>query len=169
MASDLPQQPESKIRWYLEGSGDPVSIYARANSRDPARLQLADNFSAIVNYPDGAYAIVSQSLSAFGHHQMAKVVGTEGAIWADWGAADARSGESHFGLRYGLGDDVTEVELKEDAGELVELAREIDAVAESVRSGKAPPCSGTDGRWSTLLCLAAEQSVQAGQLVMLDK
>lgn len=156
-------------RWYLEGSGDPVSIYARANSRDPARPQLADNFSAIVNYPDGAYAIVSQSLSAFGHHQMAKVVGTEGAIWADWGAADARSGESHFGLRYGLGDDVTEVELKEDAGELVELAREIDAVAESVRSGKAPPCSGTDGRWSTLLCLAAEQSVQAGQLVMLDK
>ena len=133
MASDLPQQPESKIRWYLEGSGDPVSIYARANSCDPARPQLADNFSAIVNYPDGAYAIVSQSLSAFGHHQMAKV------------------------------------ELKEDAGELVELAREIDAVAESVRSGKAPPCSGTDGRWSTLLCLAAEQSVQAGQLVMLDK
>ena len=116
MASDLPQQPESKIRWYLEGSGDPVSIYARANSRDPARPQLADNFSAIVNCPDGAYAIVSQSLSAFGHHQMAKVVGTEGAIWADWGAADARSGESHFGLRYGLGDDVTEVELKEDAG-----------------------------------------------------
>lgn len=97
------------------------------------------------------------------------MIGTEGAIWADWGAADARSGESRFGLRYGLGDDVTEVELKEDAGELVELAREIDAVAESVRSGKAPPCSGADGRWSTLLCLAAEQSVQAGQLVMLDK
>jgi myo-inositol 2-dehydrogenase/D-chiro-inositol 1-dehydrogenase len=59
-------------RWYLEGSGDPVSIYARANSRDPARPQLADNFSAIVNYTDGAYALVSQSLSAFGHHQMAR-------------------------------------------------------------------------------------------------
>ena len=85
MASDLPQQPESKIRWYLEGSGDPVSIYARANSRDPARPQLADNFSAIVNYPDGAYAIVSQSLSAFGHHQMAKVELKEDAgNWSNW-------------------------------------------------------------------------------------
>ena len=156
-------------RWYLADSGDPVSIYARANSRDPARPDLADNFSAIVNYPDTAYALVSQSLSAFGHHQMAKVVGTEGAIWADWGAADARSEESQYGLRYGLGDNITEVELKEEAGELVELAREIDAMALSVRSGSAPPCSGIDGRWSTLLCLAADQSVQTGELVMLEK
>jgi myo-inositol 2-dehydrogenase/D-chiro-inositol 1-dehydrogenase len=156
-------------RWYLEGSGDPVSVYARANSRDPARPRLADNFSAIVNYADSAYALVSQSLAAFGHYQMAKVVGTEGAIWAEWGASDARSEDPHFALRYGLGDDVTEVELAEEAGELVELGREIDAVADSVRSGNAPPCSGTDGRWSTLLCLAAEQSVGTGQLVMLDK
>jgi len=156
-------------RWYLEESGDPVSIYARANSRDPSRPQLADNFSAIVNYPDHAYALVSQSLAAFGHYQTAKVVGTGGAIWAEWGAADARSDDSHFALRYGLGDDVTEVELAEDAGELVELAREIDAMAESVRSGKPPPCTGVDGRWSTLLCLAAEKSVRTGQLVVLEE
>jgi len=155
-------------RWYLEGSGEPDSVYARGNARDPARPDLADNFSAIVSYPDNAYAVITQSLSAFGHYQMAKVVGTEGAIWAEWGAADARSEDPHFGLRYGLGDDVTELSLEQDAGELVELAGEIDAMAESARTGAAPPCSGLDGRWSTLLCLAAGESVATGQPVSLD-
>ena len=74
--------------WYLAEIGPAISVYARGNSRDPLRSDLYDNFSAVVNYPQGAYAVVSQTLAAFGHHQTVKVVGTQGTIWAWWSAAD---------------------------------------------------------------------------------
>jgi myo-inositol 2-dehydrogenase/D-chiro-inositol 1-dehydrogenase len=148
-------------RWYLSAAGEPESLYARANSRDPSRPRLFDNFSAIVNFPGGAYAVVSQTLAAFGHHVTAKITGSDGAIWAHWSAADARSDAPTFGLRYGLGDDVQEVTFDKSTGELLELADQIAAMVCSVREGASPPCSGNDGRWSTLLCLAAEQSVKS--------
>ncbi|MCA9162522.1 MAG: Gfo/Idh/MocA family oxidoreductase [Planctomycetales bacterium] len=154
-------------RWYLNDGGEPISVYARANSRDAARPELTDNFSAVVNFTGGAYAVVSQTLAAFGHHQTAKISGSEGTIWAWWSAADARSERPTFGLRYGLGDQVHEVTLDKPAGELLELAEEIEAVAEAMRGGTAPPCTGRDGRWSTYLCLAAEESARSGAIVSL--
>lgn len=152
-------------RWYLSGCGEPTSVYARANSRQVDHPELCDNFSAIVNHADGAYAVVSQTLAAFGHHVTGKIVGTEGTIWAQWNAADARSDHCTYSLRYGLGDEVHEVKLDKPTGELLELADQIAAVTQSVREGTPPPCSGMDGRWSTQLCLAAERSVETGQVI----
>lgn len=152
-------------RWYLGDAGEPATVYAKAVGRDPDHPELKDNFSAIIDYPGGQYAVVSQTLAAFGHHQTAKICGTRGTIWAHWSAADARSDSPTFGLTYGLGSDVTEMTFDKPTGELLELAEEIAAAAECVRSGAAPPCTGEDGRWSTLLCLAAQQSVDTGQAV----
>jgi len=152
-------------RWYLSACGEPESVYARANSRHRNHPELKDNFSAIVNFPGGAYAVVSQTLSAFGHHQTAKITGTEGTIWARWSAADARSDEISFDLRYGIGDTVETMSFDKPTGELLELADEVAAVAQAIKTGESPPCTGVDGRWSTLLCLAAEQSVDSRQVV----
>ena len=151
-------------RWYLSDNGEPVSVYARGNSRHGDNPELRDNFSALVNFPGGAYALVSQTLSAFGHHQTAKIAGEEGTIWAFWSAADARDERSSYGLRYGLGDSVTELTLDKPAGELLELYEEVEVVARCVRDGAAPPCTGEDGRWSTLLCLAAAKSIESGSI-----
>ncbi len=156
-------------RWYLQEAGEPVSVYARANGRDPAQPALNDNFSAVVNFPTGAYAVVSQTLAAFGHHQTAKIAGRKGTIWAWWSAADARSERPTFGLRYGLGPDVQEQTFTRPTGELLELADEIAALVQSVRQGTAVPCAGQDGRWSALLCLAAEHAVQTGRLVTIEE
>ena len=68
-------------RWYLTSAGAPVSVYATANSRQPDHPELQDNFSAILNFSGGAYAVVSQSLSMFEHHQTVKVAGTQGSLW----------------------------------------------------------------------------------------
>jgi myo-inositol 2-dehydrogenase/D-chiro-inositol 1-dehydrogenase len=155
-------------RWYLTACGEPSSVYARANSRHPDRPELNDNFSATVNFRDGAWAVVSQTLAAFGHHQTAKIAGTEGAIWAWWSAADARANQSKFGLQYGLGDQIHQETFDKPAGELLELGDQIAAIAQCVRSGGPPPCDGVDGRWSVLLCLAAEQSVREARLVSID-
>src|SRR5260221_1003319 len=40
------------------------------------------HFSAIVNFPCGAYAVIPQMLSTFEHHQVVKLTGTRGALWA---------------------------------------------------------------------------------------
>ena len=152
-------------RWYMEPIGEPIRVTARGNSRDATRPNLYDNFTAVIDYPDDQYAVVSQTLAAFGHHQTAKVVGTQGTIWAHWSAADARSDSSSYGLSWGIGDQVTAEEIAEPAGELLELAAEVAAVADAVRNGTPPPCTGTDGRWSTLLCLASEESIRSGQPV----
>ena len=155
-------------RWYLAPWGEPVSIYARANSRQEGHPELHDNFSAILNFSNGAYAVVSQTLAAFEHHVIAKVTGTKGTLWARWSAPDARSDRCTFSLRYGLGQDIHDVPLDKPAGELLELADQIAAVAECVRSGAAPPCTGNDGRWSARICLAAEQSARTGRIVDLQ-
>lgn len=154
-------------RWYLGGRGEPISVYARANSRQQERPELYDHFSAIIDFAGGAYAVVAQTLSAFGHHQTVKVSGTEGTIWAEWHAADARSLRPTFSLRYGLADRIEEMSFDKPTGELLELADEIAAFVQSILGGGPVPCTGEDGRWSTLLCLAAERSVLSRKEVFL--
>lgn len=155
--------------WYLAGVGAPRGVYARGNSRQPEHPELTDNLTALVDFDGGAIATVTQTLSAFGHHQTAKVAGTAGTIWAWWSAADARSDRPTFGLKYGLGADVREVHFDKPTGELLELAEEIAAVARCVRHGGVPPCTGRDGRLSTALCLAAQRSLETGQRVELAR
>jgi len=156
-------------RWYLGGTGEPKSIYARANSRHREHPELRDNFSATVNFPNEVYAVISQTLSAFGHHVSAKIAGSEGAICAYWSAADARSDRPSFGLQYGMGDDVQEMTFDKSTGELLELTDQIAAVVRSLQEGTPVPCTAEDGRWSSLLCLAAQHSVDTGGLVSIDE
>ena len=152
-------------RWYLSAHGEPVSVYARANSRQPEHPELQDNLSAIVNFHDGAYAVLTQTLAAFEHHVTCKVTGTSGAIWANWSAPDARSPLPTFGLRYSAGDDVREVPFGDVTGEVVELNQQIAAVVRAIQEGTPPPVSGEDGRWSVALCLLAQESVDRGRIV----
>jgi len=147
-------------RWYMAPSGEPITIYARATARIFGQADLHDHFTATIGFADGAHAVIVQTLSAFGHHQTAKVSGTEGTIWAQWSAPDARAPHPVFSLRYGLGDSVQEMTFEKSTGELLELADEIAAFTHAIQGGQKPPCTGEDGRWSTLLCLAAEESIR---------
>jgi myo-inositol 2-dehydrogenase/D-chiro-inositol 1-dehydrogenase len=155
--------------WYLSALGEPASVYARANSRHADHPELQDNFTALVNYPDGGYFVVSQTLAAFGHHVSAKITGTDASIWAWWSAADARSGQATFSLRHGRADQVTDLPIESFTGELIELQQQINALTASIPVGRAPGASGQDGRRSTLLCLAAQRSVDLQRVVDLGE
>jgi myo-inositol 2-dehydrogenase / D-chiro-inositol 1-dehydrogenase len=150
-------------RWYLEGSGDPVELYAYGNSRDPERPGLFDNFSAMFKYPNGSYAVVSQTLAAFEHHQTVKVSGTKGALWAGWSGALDRTLEPTCFLRVFDGEKLEEVKLEKQSGEVFELREEIAQCVGMVRGTRKPIATGQDGLWSAGLCLVAEESIRQGK------
>ncbi|MDZ4850524.1 MAG: Gfo/Idh/MocA family oxidoreductase [Pirellulaceae bacterium] len=147
-------------RWYLESSGSPTELYAYGNSRDQTRLGLFDNFSAMFKYPNGSYAVISQTLAAFEHHQTVKVSGTKGALWAGWSGALDRTLEPTSFLKVFDGENLKDVELERKSGEVFELREEIAQCIAMVRHGTKPIASGHDGLWSAGLCLVAEESIR---------
>lgn len=147
-------------RWYLEGCGDPVELYAYGNSRDLQRPDLFDNFSAMFKYANGSYAVVSQTLAAFEHHQTVKVSGTKGALWAGWSGALDRTLEPSYFLKVFDGETLERVKIETHSGEVFELREEIAQCVEMVRTGKPPIATGLDGLWSAGLCLLAEESIR---------
>ena len=149
-------------RWYLSGAGEPVSIYARANARRPEHPELQDNFSALVNFPGGAYAVISQTLSGFEHHQVAKVTGTRGALWASWSGAMDRTFHPTFSLKHLDGEKHAEIPIQKPTGEVYELAEEVAMLAAAVRENQPLSATGEDGKWSVRMCLKAQESVERG-------
>ena len=154
-------------RWYLSGVGEPVSVYAAASAKRPDHPELHDNFSAIVHFPRGRYAVISQTLAAWEHHQTAKLTGTDGAIWASWSGAMDRTFEPTFWLKVQRGERVEEVSIPKPSGEVYELVDQVAAVARAVREGTPVPCTGEDGWWSAAMCLKAAESLETGQPVPL--
>jgi len=152
-------------RWYFASAGDPVSVFARASANRPEHPELQDNFSAIVNFPRGAYAVIAQTLSAFEHHQVVKITGTHGALWASWSGALDRTFHPTFSLKHFDGEKVQEVVIEKATGEVFELVDEITAMCAAVRDGAPLPATGEDGRWSVTMCLRAQQSVDTGEPV----
>jgi myo-inositol 2-dehydrogenase/D-chiro-inositol 1-dehydrogenase len=139
-----------------------------ANSRQPDRPELQDNFSAIVTMNGGAYAVVSQTLAAFEHHQTVKVTGTRGALWASWSGAMDRTRHPTFSLRGFDGEQVREIPITRTTGELFELEDQIAMLAAAVRDNRPLSCTAEDGRWSVAMCLAAQQSVDSGTVVAIS-
>jgi myo-inositol 2-dehydrogenase/D-chiro-inositol 1-dehydrogenase len=154
-------------RWYLASVGEPLEVYAAAKARRPEHPELRDNFSAIVKFPGGAYAVVSQTLAAFEHHQTVKVSGTRGALWAGWSGAMDRTLHPTFFLKAFDGEKVEDVPIAKFAGELFELEEQMAMLVGAVREGGPLAATGEDGKWSVWMCLAAEQSAETGVPVAL--
>jgi myo-inositol 2-dehydrogenase/D-chiro-inositol 1-dehydrogenase len=155
-------------RWYFQSLGEPLTVYATANSRQPGHPELQDNFSAIVHFPRGAYSVISQTLSAFEHHQTVKLTGTKGALWASWSGAMDRTLHPTFSLRAFDGEHVVDVPIEKITGEVFELEDQMAMLVEAIRSGRPLSCTAEDGRNSVALCLAAQQSVDEGRPVSID-
>jgi len=156
-------------RWYLQSLGDPQTVYATANSRQQGHPELQDNFSAIVHFPRGAYAVVSQTLSAFEHHQTVKLTGTKGALWASWSGAMDRTLHPTFSLRAFDGERVDDIPIDKITGEIFELEDQMAMLVEAIRDGHPLSCSAEDGRWAVVMCLAAQRSVETGMPVAIKE
>jgi myo-inositol 2-dehydrogenase/D-chiro-inositol 1-dehydrogenase len=152
-------------RWYFASAGNPESVYARANAKRPESPELQDNFSAIVNFPRGAYAVISQTLSAFEHHQVAKITGTRGALWGSWSGPLDRTFHPVFSLKYFNGETIADIPITKMTGEVYELGDQISMVSRAIREGSPLSATGDDGLWSVKMCLKAQESVDRQSLI----
>ena len=149
-------------RWCFEAHGPPISIYARANATRPDHPELQDHFSAIIGFPAGRYAVISQCLGGWEHHQTVKLSGSEGALWASWSGANDRTFEPTFSLKLRRGDTVEEITIPRAAGEVFELEDQFARFIQAVQMGGRPAATGEDGAWSVRMCLKAQESVERG-------
>jgi myo-inositol 2-dehydrogenase/D-chiro-inositol 1-dehydrogenase len=152
-------------RWYFAGVGEPVGVSAWANGKRPDRPELHDNFSAVVTFPRGRYAVISQTLAGWEHHQTAKITGTDGALVAAWGGATDRTFEPTFSLKVMRGDRVEEERIDTPPGEVYELVEQVARFTRAVREGTPVACTGEDGRWAVAMCLTAGEALAAGRPV----
>lgn len=156
-------------RWYLRSVGQPESVYAAGNSRQPDHPELQDNCSAIMKFSGGAYAVVSQTLAAFEHHHTVKLTGTRGAIWASWSGAMDRTRHPTFFLKAFDGTQLKEMTIARPAGELFELEDQMAAMVGAIRDRTPVPCTGEDGKWAVAMCLATQRSIATGTPVAMTE
>jgi myo-inositol 2-dehydrogenase / D-chiro-inositol 1-dehydrogenase len=154
-------------RWYFADVGEPLSVFAQANSRQADHPELHDNFSAMITFPDGRYAVISQTLAAWQHHQTVKLTGTRGALWASWSGAIDRTFEPTFHLHLQTDGEPREIAIARPSGEVYELVEQIERVTNAILQAGSVPCTGEDGRWSVGMCLRAEESLRTGLPVSL--
>ena len=153
------------IRWYFEGIGEPQSICSVANSlRERA---LIDNFSSIIRFPNGSHATLSYSIGGYGHYITVNIMGSEGAIRAHWEGVASKTSEPKFYLEYGRNKAKYRVPIERPPGEIFDLKAEVEQVVRAVREGSAVIATGKDGREAVRICLAAERSLEAGEIIQL--
>lgn len=155
-------------RWYFAAAGEPTSIYASANGRQEGHPELHDNFSAVLKFSSGGYAVISQTLAAWEHHQTVKLTGTRGALWARWSGALDRTFQPSFSLHRQEGDSIVEEPITKITGEVYELVDQMDMMVRAIQGEGPLSCTGADGRWSVAMCLAAHESIQTGLPVALS-
>lgn len=152
-------------RWYFAKAGEPVSVFARASHKRDDHPELQDNFSALLNFPNGGYAVISQTLAGYEHHQVVKLTGSRGALWASWSGALDRTFHPAFSLKHFDGEKVHEITLTKTTGEVYELEEEVAGITAAARGGELHGATGEDGRWAVAMCLKAQESVDAGRAI----
>jgi myo-inositol 2-dehydrogenase/D-chiro-inositol 1-dehydrogenase len=155
------------ILWVFEALGEPLSIVAYGNSKRNIE-GLYDNFSSLLRYPDGAYAVITQTLGGFEHHHVVEIVGTEGSLRTWWSGAMDRTLEPEFSLKLQQRgtDRCTDIPIQL-SGEVFELKEEIRETARLFDQGKPlyPPESG---RRVVIVCNEAERSLSEGREISLQ-
>ena len=153
------------VMWYLEALGDPRSIQALGSGGPGAGL--SQSFSAVLRFPGGAHAVITQTLGGFQYHQVLHVVGGEGAIRSWWSGTLDRTLHPEFTLELERkrGGGVETVPVG-PSGELVELSEQARRIVPAF-AARRPLLGGEEARKRIVVCLAAERSLREGREVAL--
>jgi myo-inositol 2-dehydrogenase/D-chiro-inositol 1-dehydrogenase len=151
------------VLWYGAENGRPKSVRAFGNG---SKGGLTDNFTTILEWPNGSVAVLSQCLSGFEHHTLLELAATDGAIRTWWSGAMDRTlhPDFEFKVRRGAAD-AEEVSIPQ-SGEVFELEENLRRAYEAFHKGTTI-LSAEQARLSVEVCFAAEESYRSGSPVEL--
>jgi myo-inositol 2-dehydrogenase/D-chiro-inositol 1-dehydrogenase len=149
------------VMWYFDAVGDPTALVAAGNNKQRPD-GMYDNFSALLRFPGGRYAAITETLAGFEYHQVAEVVGTEGAIRGWWSGPMDRTLQASFELKVlRRGSTHSETLAIDRAGEVFDLQEEIAQLVVAFRE-RRPLVSAEEARKRIIVCAAAERSLREG-------
>jgi len=154
------------LMWWFAGVGDPASVQAFGNSKGRG-AGMYDNFSAVMRWPGGPYALVTQTLAGFEHHHVVEVVGREGSVRTWWsGTMDRTLTPKHELKVQRKGASAYEIVELGPSGEVFELEEQLARVVEAFRE-RRPLVSAEEARKTVMVCLEAERAVAEGTEIAL--
>lgn len=154
------------LMWWFAGVGDPTSVQAFGNSKGRG-AGMYDNFSAVMRWPGGPYALVTQTLAGFEHHHVVEVVGREGSVRTWWsGTMDRTLTPKHELKVQRKGESACEIVELGPSGEVFELEEQLARLVEAFRE-RRPLVSAEEARKTVMVCLEAERAVAEGTEIAL--
>lgn len=155
------------VMWYFECQGDPVSVLAFGNGRRSEEEGMGDNFTALLRFRGGAYAVITETLAAFEYHHVTEVVGREGSIRAWWSGTMDRTRQPAYELKVKRrGASEIETVTVGASGELFELETQLAQAVVAFRE-RRPLVSGQEARKRVIVCVEAERSLREGREIPL--
>ncbi len=150
------------VMWYFERWGDPTAVLGFGNTKGLG-AGMYDNFSALVRFPGQRYAVITQTIAGFEHHQVMEVVGTEGSIRTWWSGVMDRTLHPTFEFKVqARGRSACETFPLDASGEVFELEEELKQTLAAFRE-RRPLLSGAEARKRIVVCLEAERSLREGR------
>ncbi len=150
------------ILWYAEANGLPARVGAHGGTWTPGAL--SDHFTLVLEWDDGATAVLNQCLGGFEHHTVLEVAGSRGALRTWWSGTMDRTLTPGFEMKRRIGDgevETVEIPLSGEVFELEEHLRRAFAGFAADRS----VMSCAMARPSIAICLAAERAWREGRSV----
>jgi myo-inositol 2-dehydrogenase/D-chiro-inositol 1-dehydrogenase len=149
------------ILWYAEPNGHPVKVSAFGNGGP-----LSEHFMVVLEWADGATAVLNQCLGGFEHHAVLEVVGSAGALRTWWSGTTARTLTPSFELKLQRGDADVETLAIPWSGEAFELEENLRLAYQGFACGRSV-MSPRQARLSVAVSLAAERSLAEGRAIEL--
>ncbi|MBI3942933.1 MAG: Gfo/Idh/MocA family oxidoreductase [Chloroflexi bacterium] len=143
--------------WWL--GAKPISVYAQARNLTSSHLEMYDYFMMTIKYDNDATAVIEMSranMPRANSFMSISVLGTEGEII---------SGTEHTSQWLHDDDGFKFVGPDNQNG----FDREIRAFANALTHNETPPVTGAAARLAVAMCLAAERSIQSGEVITLGK
>jgi myo-inositol 2-dehydrogenase/D-chiro-inositol 1-dehydrogenase len=154
------------LMWWFAQAGDPASVQAFGNSKGRG-AGMYDNFSAVMRWPGGPYALVTQTLAGFEHHHVVEVVGREGSVRTWWsGTMDRTLTPKHELKVQRKGESACEIVELGPSGEVFELEEQLARIVEAFRE-RRPLVSAEEARKTVMVCREAERAVAEGTEIAL--
>ncbi|MGE0314606.1 MAG: Gfo/Idh/MocA family protein [Lautropia sp.] len=153
------------ILWYAEAKGLPSRVAAHGGDWAPG--SLSDHFTLILEWDDGATAVLNQCLGGFEHHTVLEVAGTAGALRTWWSGTMDRTLTPGFEMKRRLGDGEVETVAIPLSGEVFELEEHLRRAYHGFRTGRSV-MSCVMARPSIAICLAAERAWREGRAIVPD-